>query len=83
MSKRKQDGRSGARSAAALLVVGASLVWAVPANADPQPGCQAYGQFVPAAAKENGIGDLVAPVATSGPGALASLAASLRQATCP
>jgi hypothetical protein len=83
MSKRHENRRIGARSAAARLVVGAALAGAAPANADPQPGCQAYGQFVAAAAKGNGIGDLVSPVATSGPGALAVLAASLRQQTCP
>jgi hypothetical protein len=80
--KRQQRG-TGARRAVALLVAGLALAGPAGASADAgHPGCRAYGQFVAGAARGTGIGDLVAPVATSGPGALAALAQSLRDSSC-
>jgi hypothetical protein len=67
----------------ALLVAGLALAGPASANADPgHAGCQAYGQFVAGAARGTGIGDLVAPVATSKPGALAELSQSLCDSSC-
>ena len=71
------------RKFAVILVVGAGLVWAAPASADQsQAGCQAYGQFIAGAAQAGVVGGIVSGVATSGPGAVADLSASLRQGTC-
>lgn len=71
------------RKAIALLVAGLALAGPAAASADAgHAGCQAYGQFVAGAARGMGIGSLVAPVATSRPGALAELSQSLRDATC-
>lgn len=75
------------RMVGVLAVVGASAGVVVaattsPVSAEVQPGCQAYGQFVAGAAQTGALGGTVSGVATSGPGALADLAASLRQGTC-
>ena len=71
------------RKAAALLVVGFALAWAVPASADQSDaGCQAYGALVAGFAQQGIVGGTVSGVATSGAGAVADLAASLKQATC-
>jgi hypothetical protein len=68
-----------------LVVVAAALASALPANAESQPGCQTYGQFIAATAQAPGNAghDLVAATATSGPGEVAALSEVLRQATCP
>jgi hypothetical protein len=71
------------RKSAAVLVVGIAFVWAVPATAGPsQAGCQAYGAFVAGAAQGGDAGAFVSGIATSGSGAVADFAASLKQTTC-
>lgn len=80
---RPQRRGRGAPRAVALIVAGLALAGPASASASSgHAGCQAYGQFVAAAARGTGIGDLVAPVATSRPGALAELSESLRDSSC-
>jgi hypothetical protein len=74
------------RSAAVFIFsVVLGLASAATAGADQsQAGCQAYGAFVAAAVQANiPGGQIVSGIATSAPGAVASFAASAKQASCP
>ncbi len=68
----------------ALAVAFVALAWVVPASADPSnAGCQAYGAFVSSAVQSNVPGgQVVSGIATSGSGAVAVFAETLKQATC-
>jgi hypothetical protein len=72
------------RKVAAVLVIGIGLAWAGSASADQSnAGCQAYGAFVATAVQSNVPGgQVVSGIATSGPGAVAGFAETLKQATC-
>ena len=73
------------RKSAAILIVGVALGWAGAASADQsQAGCQAYGALVAGAVQANiPGGQIVSGIASTGPGAVAAFAASIKQTTCP
>ena len=68
----------------ALAVALVALAWVMPASADQSnAGCQAYAAFVASAVQASVPGgQVVSSIATSGPGAVASFAETLKQATC-
>jgi len=71
------------RKAAAVLVVGVALAWAVSASADQSDaGCQAYGALVAGFGQQGIVGGTVSGVATSGSGAVPGVVEFLKLTTC-